>query len=148
MCQPLPRTFQPFLYIRKAGHPRSFPRKPNCDFLDKKKKGEAQYSLFERIAQESFWPAVQRTMATYWRRQNHINVRVSPETAIVSLVDCEISFFQSSPQNGKVPFFFYSLRVVVPLYTPPELQDKEFREVSPNPNHDNFWTRLFLNLPP
>ena len=62
---------------------------------------------------------------------NQSNVRVSPETAVVSLVDCDS--FQISA-NGKV----YPCEVGVPLYTPPELQDTEFREVVRTPNHDNF----------
>ncbi|HYT23643.1 MAG TPA: hypothetical protein VEW05_25820 [Candidatus Polarisedimenticolia bacterium] len=68
---------------------------------------------------------------------NQSNVRVSPETAIVSLVDCDS--FQISA-NGKV----YPCEVGVPLYTPPELQDKEFREVVRTPNHDNFGLAVLI----
>src|SRR5262249_18699616 len=53
---------------------------------------------------------------------NQSNVRVSPETAIVSLVDCD-SFQIAS--NAKI----YPCEVGVPLFTPPELQETEFREV-------------------
>ena len=68
---------------------------------------------------------------------NQSNIRVSPETAIVSLVDCDS--FQISA-NGKV----YPCEVGVPLYTPPELQDKEFREVVRTPNHDNFGLAVLI----
>lgn len=68
---------------------------------------------------------------------NQSNVRVSPETAIVSLVDCDS--FQISA-NGKV----YPCEVGVPLYTPPELQDTEFREVVRTPNHDNFGLAVLI----
>ncbi len=68
---------------------------------------------------------------------NQSNVRVSPETAIVSLVDCDS--FQISA-NGKV----YPCEVGVPLYTPPELQDTEFREVVRTPNNDNFGLAVLI----
>ena len=68
---------------------------------------------------------------------NQSNVRVSPETAIVSLVDCDS--FQIS-LNGK----FYPCEVGVPLYTPPELQETEFREVVRTPNHDNFGLAVLI----
>jgi DNA-binding helix-hairpin-helix protein with protein kinase domain len=68
---------------------------------------------------------------------NQSNVRVSPETAIVSLVDCDS--FQISA-NGKV----YPCEVGVPLYTPPELQDTEFREVVRTPNHDYFGLAVLI----
>jgi DNA-binding helix-hairpin-helix protein with protein kinase domain len=68
---------------------------------------------------------------------NQSNVRVSPETAIVGLIDCD-SFQISS--NGK----FYPCEVGVPLYTPPELQEVEFREVVRTPNHDNFGLAVLI----
>jgi DNA-binding helix-hairpin-helix protein with protein kinase domain len=68
---------------------------------------------------------------------NQSNTRVSPETAIVSLVDCDS--FQISA-NGKV----YLCEVGVPLYTSPELQDTEFREVARTPNHDNFGLAVLI----
>jgi len=68
---------------------------------------------------------------------NQSNVRVSPETAIVNLVDCDS--FQISA-NGKI----YPCEVGVPLYTPPELQDTEFREVVRTPNHDNFGLAVLI----
>jgi DNA-binding helix-hairpin-helix protein with protein kinase domain len=68
---------------------------------------------------------------------NQSNVRVSPETAIVNLLDCDS--FQISA-NGKV----YPCEVGVPLYTPPELQDTEFREVVRTPNHDNFGLAVLI----
>jgi len=68
---------------------------------------------------------------------NQSNVRVSPETAIVNLVDCDS--FQISA-SGKV----YPCEVGVPLYTPPELQDTEFREVVRTPNHDNFGLAVLI----
>jgi DNA-binding helix-hairpin-helix protein with protein kinase domain len=68
---------------------------------------------------------------------NQSNVRVSPETAIVNLVDCDS--FQISA-NGKV----YPCEVGVPLYTPPELQDTEFREVLRMADHDNFGLAVLI----
>jgi DNA-binding helix-hairpin-helix protein with protein kinase domain len=68
---------------------------------------------------------------------NQSNVRVSPETAIVNLVDCDS--FQISA-NGTV----YPCEVGVPLYTPPELQDTEFREAVRTPNHDNFGLAVLI----
>jgi DNA-binding helix-hairpin-helix protein with protein kinase domain len=68
---------------------------------------------------------------------NQSNVRVSPETAVVSLVDCDS--FQICA-NGKV----YPCEVGVPLYTPPELQDTEFRDVVRTPNHDNFGLAVLI----
>jgi DNA-binding helix-hairpin-helix protein with protein kinase domain len=68
---------------------------------------------------------------------NQSNVRVSPETAIVNLVDCDS--FQISA-NGIV----YPCEVGVPLYTPPELQDTEFREAVRTPNHDNFGLAVLI----
>jgi DNA-binding helix-hairpin-helix protein with protein kinase domain len=68
---------------------------------------------------------------------NQSNVRVSPDTAFVSLVDCDS--FQISA-NGKI----YPCEVGVPLYTPPELQDMEFREAVRTPNHDNFGLAVLL----
>jgi len=68
---------------------------------------------------------------------NQSNVRVSPETAIVNLVDCDS--FQICA-NGKV----YPCEVGVPLCTPPELQDTEFREVVRTPNQDNFGLAVLI----
>jgi DNA-binding helix-hairpin-helix protein with protein kinase domain len=68
---------------------------------------------------------------------NQSNVRVSPETAIVNLVDCDS--FQISA-NGKI----FPCEVGVPLYTPPELQETEFREVVRTPNHDNFGLAVLI----
>jgi len=68
---------------------------------------------------------------------NQSNIRVSPETAIVNLVDCDS--FQISA-NGKI----YPCEVGVPLYTPPELQDTEFREVVRTPNHDYFGLAVLI----
>jgi DNA-binding helix-hairpin-helix protein with protein kinase domain len=68
---------------------------------------------------------------------NQSNVRVSPETAIVNLIDCDS--FQIST-NGKI----YPCEVGVPLYTPPELQNTEFREVVRTPNHDNFGLAVLI----
>jgi len=68
---------------------------------------------------------------------NQSNVRVSPETAIVSLVDCDS--FQITA-DGRV----YPCEVGVPLYTPPELQETEFREVLRTPNHDNFGLAVLI----
>jgi DNA-binding helix-hairpin-helix protein with protein kinase domain len=68
---------------------------------------------------------------------NQSNVRVSAETAIVNLLDCDS--FQISA-NGKI----YPCEVGVPLYTPPELQNTEFREVIRRPNHDNFGLAVLI----
>ena len=68
---------------------------------------------------------------------NQSNVRVSPESAIVSLIDCD-SFQISS--HGR----YFLCEVGVPLYTPPELQDKEFKHVIRTPNHDNFGLAVLL----
>src|SRR5579863_6693964 len=62
---------------------------------------------------------------------NQSNVRVSPESAVVSLIDCDS--FQIASQGR-----YFLCGVGVPLYTPPELQDKEFKHVIRTPNHDNF----------
>jgi DNA-binding helix-hairpin-helix protein with protein kinase domain len=68
---------------------------------------------------------------------NQSNVRVSPETAIVSLVDCDS--FQISAKGRLFP-----CEVGVPLYTPPELQETEFREIVRTPNHDNFGLAVLI----
>ncbi len=68
---------------------------------------------------------------------NQSNVRVSPETAVVGLIDCDS--FQISA-NGKL----YPCEVGVPLYTPPELQETEFREVIRTANHDNFGLAVLI----
>jgi DNA-binding helix-hairpin-helix protein with protein kinase domain len=68
---------------------------------------------------------------------NQSNVRVSPETAIVSMVDCD-SFQISS--DGKL----YPCEVGVPLFTPPELQETEFRDVVRTPSHDNFGLAILI----
>ena len=62
---------------------------------------------------------------------NQRNVKVSPESAIVSLIDCD-SFQILS--HGR----YFLCGVGVPEYTPPELQDKQFNSVIRTPNHDNF----------
>jgi len=62
---------------------------------------------------------------------NQSNVRVSPDTAIVNLIDCDSFQISSHGKN-------YPCQVGVPLYTPPELQDKDFADVVRTPNHDNF----------
>jgi DNA-binding helix-hairpin-helix protein with protein kinase domain len=68
---------------------------------------------------------------------NQSNVRVSPESAMVSLIDCD-SFQISS--RGR----YFLCEVGVPLYTPPELQDKQFKNVIRTPNHDNFGLAVLL----
>lgn len=68
---------------------------------------------------------------------NQSNVRVSPETAVVGLIDCD-SFQISS--NGRL----FPCEVGVPLYTPPELQETEFREVVRTPNQDNFGLAVLI----
>ena len=68
---------------------------------------------------------------------NQSNIRVSLETAVVSLVDCD-SFQICS--NGKV----YPCEVGVPLFTPPELQETEFSAVIRTPNHDNFGLAVLI----
>lgn len=68
---------------------------------------------------------------------NQSNVRVSPESAIVSLIDCDS--FQIFSQGH-----YFLCGVGVPLFTPPELQDKEFKSVIRTPNHDNFGLAVLL----
>lgn len=68
---------------------------------------------------------------------NQSNVRVSPESAVVSLIDCD-SFQISS--HGR----YFLCEVGVPLYTPPELQEKEFKHIVRSPNHDNFGLAVLL----
>jgi DNA-binding helix-hairpin-helix protein with protein kinase domain len=55
----------------------------------------------------------------------------------VSLIDCD-SFQISS--HGR----YFLCEVGVPLYTPPELQEKEFKHVVRTPNHDNFGLAVLL----
>src|SRR5215467_4798081 len=62
---------------------------------------------------------------------NQSNVRVSPETAIANLIDCDS--FQISFRGH-----YYLCKVGAPLYTPPELHGKDFSDVIRTPNHDNF----------
>ena len=68
---------------------------------------------------------------------NQSNVRVSPESAVVNLIDCDS--FQISSQGR-----FFLCGVGAPLYTPPELQEKDFRHVIRTPNHDNFGLAVLL----
>ncbi len=68
---------------------------------------------------------------------NQSNVRVSPESAVVSLIDCD-SFQISS--RGRL----FLCGVGAPLYTPPELQEKNFKNVIRTPNHDNFGLAVLL----
>jgi DNA-binding helix-hairpin-helix protein with protein kinase domain len=62
---------------------------------------------------------------------NQSNVRISPQTAIANLIDCDS--FQIAFQGH-----YYLCKVGAPLYTPPELYGKDFSEVVRTPNHDNF----------
>lgn len=68
---------------------------------------------------------------------NQSNVRVSPESAVVSLIDCDS--FQISSHGH-----YFLCGVGVPLYTPPELQEKEFNHVIRTPNHDNFGLAVLI----
>lgn len=68
---------------------------------------------------------------------NQSNLRVSPESAVVSLIDCD-SFQISS--HGR----YFLCEVGVPLYTPPELQEKGFKHIVRTPNHDNFGLAVLL----
>lgn len=68
---------------------------------------------------------------------NQSNVRVSPETAIANLIDCDS--FQICYQGH-----YYLCRVGAPLYTPPELQGENFGGVIRTPNHDNFGLAVML----
>jgi DNA-binding helix-hairpin-helix protein with protein kinase domain len=68
---------------------------------------------------------------------NQSNVRVSPETAIANLIDCDS--FQICYQGH-----YYLCRVGAPLYTPPELQGENFGDVIRTPNHDNFGLAVLL----
>lgn len=69
---------------------------------------------------------------------NQSNVRVSPESAVVSLIDCDS--FQVFSQGR-----YFPCEVGVPLYTPPELQHvTQFRSVIRTPNHDNFGLAVLI----
>jgi DNA-binding helix-hairpin-helix protein with protein kinase domain len=68
---------------------------------------------------------------------NQSNVRVSPESAVVNLIDCD-SFQVFS--NGH----YFLCGVGVPLYTPPELQGKQFKSIIRTPNHDNFGLAILI----
>jgi DNA-binding helix-hairpin-helix protein with protein kinase domain len=68
---------------------------------------------------------------------NQSNVRVSPESAVVSLIDCDS--FQISSHGH-----YFLCGVGVPLYTAPELQEKEFNHVIRTPNHDNFGLAVLI----
>jgi DNA-binding helix-hairpin-helix protein with protein kinase domain len=68
---------------------------------------------------------------------NQSNVRVSPESAVVSLIDCDS--FQIVSRGH-----YFLCGVGAPLYTPPELQDKQFKNVIRTPNHDNFGLAVLL----
>lgn len=68
---------------------------------------------------------------------NQSNVRVSPESAVVNLIDCD-SFQVFS--NGH----YFLCGVGVPLYTPPELQGKLFKSIIRTPNHDNFGLAVLI----
>src|SRR5215469_4832150 len=59
---------------------------------------------------------------------NQSNVRVSPESATVSLIDCDS--FQIAYHGS-----YFLCEVGVPLYAPPELQNREFKNVIRTPNH-------------
>ncbi len=62
---------------------------------------------------------------------NERNLRVSPESAVVNLIDCDS--FQIRSQNR-----YFLCEVGVPTYTPAELQEKVFKTVVRTANHDNF----------
>lgn len=68
---------------------------------------------------------------------NQSNVRVSPESAVVSLIDCDS--FQICSQGR-----YFLCGVGVPIYTPPELQEKEFKHVIRTANHDNFGLAVLI----
>lgn len=69
---------------------------------------------------------------------NQSNVRVSPESAVVSLIDCDS--FQICCQGR-----YFLCGVGVPLYTPPELQHvSQFKTVIRTPNHDNFGLAVLI----
>lgn len=68
---------------------------------------------------------------------NESNIRVSPDSAVVSLIDCD-----SFQVNWKGRLFL--CEVGVPLYTPPELQEKDFTKIVRTPNHDNFGLAVLI----
>jgi DNA-binding helix-hairpin-helix protein with protein kinase domain len=68
---------------------------------------------------------------------NERNLRVSPDSAVVSLIDCDS--FQIHAQNR-----YFLCEVGVPTYTPPELQEKIFKTVVRTPNHDNFGLAVLI----
>lgn len=68
---------------------------------------------------------------------NENNVLVSPQSYLVSLIDCD-SFQVTS--GGRV----FRCEVGVPLYTPPELQGKPLKDVERTLNHDRFGLAVLL----
>ena len=62
---------------------------------------------------------------------------ISAKNALVVLIDCDS--FQVNT-NGRC----YPCEVGVPLYTPPELQKKSFRELIRTRNHDRFGLAILI----
>ncbi len=68
---------------------------------------------------------------------NERNLRVSPESATINLIDCDS--FQIRAQNR-----YFLCEVGVPTYTPGELQEKIFKTVVRSANHDNFGLAVLI----
>lgn len=68
---------------------------------------------------------------------NQSNVRVSPDSAVVSLIDCDSFQIHSEAR-------YFLCEVGVPLYTPPELQEKTFSGFVRTSNHDNFGLAVLI----
>ena len=62
---------------------------------------------------------------------NERNLKVSPDTAVVNLIDCDSFQIRSGAH-------YFLCEVGVPTYTPAELQQKVFKTVVRTANHDNF----------
>jgi len=70
---------------------------------------------------------------------NESNVLIDPNTALVTLVDTD-SFQVSDATDGAI----YRCRVAKPEYTPPELQNTNFRLVDRRPEHDLFGLAILI----
>src|SRR5581483_2301808 len=68
---------------------------------------------------------------------NERNLRVSPDSAFVNLIDCDS--FQIKSGNS-----YFLCEVGVLTYTPAELQEKTFKTVVRTENHDNFGLAVLI----
>jgi DNA-binding helix-hairpin-helix protein with protein kinase domain len=68
---------------------------------------------------------------------NERNLRVSPDSAVVNLIDCDSFQIRSQAR-------YFLCEVGVPTYTSSELQEKTFKTVVRTPNHDNFGLAVLI----